>query len=307
MSKQLVTNTQTQSNCRSCARLTRHEVLFSFDDQGDEYYQEVDRWQVLQCRGCDTLGFRHQNEDHENLQQDWEGSLEPTVVIRCYPHAIPEHKLLSHINAVPALIQNVYKQSVAAYAAGSSIIAGMGLRTTIEAVCNHLEISGASLEKRIDALLKNGHISSSDKKRLHGIRFLGNDAAHNIRNPPATELRVALEIIEHLINSVFILEMRAKGLLDTTIETFEDLLPVLESCARATEASGSQTLANILGKNRRRLGADFSLLEVQVIEKIKQGSLKFLTIAPLQEVDGKPVQTYDLVAAELIEENDFPF
>lgn len=195
--------------------------------------------------------------------------MEPSVAVRCYPHAIPEHKLLSHIEAVPALIQNIYKQSVAAYAAGSSIIASMGLRTTIEAVCNHLKISGASLEKRIDALFKNGHISSSDKKRLHGIRFLGNDAAHNIRNPPATELRAALEIIEQLINSVFILEMRAKGLLDTTVETFEDLLPVLDSCARGLDADRTYTLASILGKNRRRLGADFSQLETQVIEKIK--------------------------------------
>lgn len=233
------------------------------------------------------------------------GKHRPTVTIRCYPHAIPEHKLLPHIYAVPELIQKVYKQSVAAYAAGSSIIAGMGLRTTIEAVCNHLEISGASLEKRIDALLKNGHISSSDKKRLHGIRFLGNDAAHDIRNPPATELRVALEIIEHLINSVFILEMRAKGLLDTTVETFEDLLPVLDSCARELNADGVYPLATILGKNRRRLGADFSQLETQVIEKIKQGTLKFLTIAPVQEIDGKSFQTYGLVAAEL--EDDIPF
>ncbi len=299
-----MSNSQTRSNCRTCARSTRHEILFSFDDPGNEYYQEVDRWQVLQCRGCDTLGFRHQNEDHENLQE-WEGTVEPTVVIRCYPHAIPEHKLLSHINSVPALIQNVYKQSVTAYAAGSSIIAGMGLRTTIEAVCNHLEISGASLEKRIDALLKNGHISSSDKKRLHGIRFLGNDAAHNIRNPSLAELRVALEIIEHLINSVFILEMRAKGRLDTTVETFEDLLPVLDSCARGLDAAGIYTLAGILGKNRRRLGVDFSQLEAQVIEKIKQKTLKFLTIASIQEFDGKPFQTYGLVAAEL--EDDCPF
>ena len=165
-----MSNAQTRSNCRTCARSTRHEVLFSFDEQGNEYFQEVDRWQVLQCRGCDTLGFRNQNEDHEN-PQEWEGNIEPTVTIRCYPHTIPEHKLLSHIYAVPELIQKVYKQSVTAYAAGSSIIAGMGLRTTIEAVCNHLEISGASLEKRIDALLKMDIFQAAIKKGCTGFGF----------------------------------------------------------------------------------------------------------------------------------------
>jgi hypothetical protein len=174
------------------------------------------------------------------------------------------------------LIQKVYKQSVAAYAGDSRIIASMGLRATIEAVCTHLSISGTSLEKRIDSLFKNGHISSSDKKRLHGIRFLGNDAAHDIREPGTNEFRIALEIIEHLISSVFILNQRAQGLLDTTIETFTEFLPVLEGCARGLETDTSVTLAGLLGKHRRRLGIEFPQLETELIAKINPPSRRSL-------------------------------
>jgi len=92
-----------------------------------------------------------------------------------------------------------------------------------------LEVTGSSLERRIDALAKGGHISTADKRRLHAIRFLGNDAAHEVRQPKGYELKVALEIVEHLIKSVFILELKAKDL-DVQVESHEAFFKLLEQC-----------------------------------------------------------------------------
>jgi hypothetical protein len=294
-------------NCRSCATSTRHEILFAMQHEAAvPFYEERHTWQVVRCLGCETVGFRYRMEDFDNAEEMPDGSMQPKVAVFRYPNAIANHKQLVHLYAVPDLIQKVYKQSVAAYAGDSRIIASMGLRATIEAVCTHLSISGTSLEKRIDSLFKNGHISSSDKKRLHGIRFLGNDAAHDIREPGTNEFRIALEIIEHLISSVFILNQRAQGLLDTTIETFTEFLPVLEGCARGLETDTSVTLAGLLGKHRRRLGIEFPQLETELIAKITSQEVNFLALGAIQEIDNKSVQLY-MVVREGFEDDDIPF
>ncbi|WP_140386550.1 DUF4145 domain-containing protein, partial [Vibrio parahaemolyticus] len=62
-------------------------------------------------------------------------------------------------------------------------LAGIGFRATIEAVCNDQSIQGKELSTRINNLASNGLISKKDSTRLHSIRFLGNDAAHDIKVP----------------------------------------------------------------------------------------------------------------------------
>jgi hypothetical protein len=293
-----------KSNCRQCACTTNHEILHQTIQQGNsDFYEERDTWQVLKCLGCGTLGFRHIYEDFERMVETPDGE-RPSTTSRRYPYAVAGHKVLNHLYLVPHLISKVYRQSVAAYAGEASIVASMGLRATIEAVCNHLAISGSSLQKRIDSLFKGGHISSADKKRLHAIRFLGNDSAHEIRQPKATELAVALEIVEHLVKSVFILEKRAQGLLDTTIETFEDFLPMLEQCTKNIDPKTSHSLTGILGKNLRRLATELPALEAELITRIGAGQIGFLTVDSVQEIDHKSVQFYKRVE---VWDDDIPF
>ncbi|NMM19014.1 MAG: DUF4145 domain-containing protein [Rhodoferax sp.] len=198
----------------------------------------------------------------------------------------------------------MYTQTLASYAGDASIIASIGLRATIEAVCNHLKISGTSLEKRIDLLFKNGSISSSDKKRLHAIRFLGNDAAHEILEPKETELRVAFEIIEHLINSVFILEYRAKRL-DIPVDTYAEFLSLVEDCAGNSTAQSAESLPSILGRHRRRLGSELLEFETRLGSQITAGEIAFLKLDSVQTIDGKAVQLY-LVDHEALTD-DIPF
>jgi hypothetical protein len=142
---------------------------------------------------------------------------------------VRNHRALNGAHWIPKLIRKIYRQTLSAYSDTAYVLASIGLRATIEGVCNHLEISGNSLEKRIDQLFKGGYVSNADKKRLHAIRFLGNDAAHEVKEPKESELRVALEIVEHLLNSVFILEKKAKSL-ETIIESYEEFLRLIASC-----------------------------------------------------------------------------
>ncbi|HJS09406.1 MAG TPA: DUF4145 domain-containing protein [Pirellulales bacterium] len=242
------------------------------------------------------------------MEEGPDGEDQPTVTWHRYPNAIVGHRELEYLHVAPRVIQQIYRQSVTAYAGEAYILAGIGLRATIEAVCNHLEISGNSLERRIDQLFKGGYISNSDKGRLHAIRFLGNDAAHEIKQPKRSDLRVALEIVEHLINSVFILEHRANGL-DVLVDTYEKFVALLKKCASEFDSDKPATLAALLGRHKRRAGNELASFEKRVSEEIESGALTFLAVDSTQQLDDKAVQLYKVDKEKLKGEsdNEIPF
>jgi hypothetical protein len=297
-----------KSNCRKCSRQNVHDVLFETTNKAEHpWFDELHTWQVLRCRGCETIAFRYRFDDFDDVEELSGGRTRHRTTWARYPNSVPGHKQLDGLHVAPILIRKVYEQTLTAYASGASILAGIGFRATIEAVCNQLSITGNTLEKRIDQLLKNGHISSSDRRRLHAIRFLGNDAAHEIREPKPSDLRVALDIVEHLINSVFILEHKAQSL-DVPIERFEEFRLLLEKRIRDSnvDPDQSQSLTSILGRDKRRVGAELGSFEEHLAKAISIGSIKYLDLADVENADGKSVQLYKVIKAEL-PEDDIPF
>ena len=49
---------------------------------------------------------------------------------------------------VPIIIQSIYRETLAAVQHDLSTLAGIGVRSVIEATCTHLEAKGENLEKR---------------------------------------------------------------------------------------------------------------------------------------------------------------
>ncbi|MGE5648898.1 MAG: DUF4145 domain-containing protein [Bacillota bacterium] len=297
-----------RSDCRLCSRPTRHEVLYSHEEESDpENYHEKDTWQIVRCLGCLTVGFRHRNDDYENVWEDHSGDVRHTVTTNVYPRVVRNHQKIKEY-WLPSVIRKVYRQTLAAYSEAAYVVASIGLRATIEAVCNHLNVSGNTLEKRIDQLFKGGYVSNADKKRLHAIRFLGNDAAHEIKEPKETDLRVALAIVEHLLNSVFILEKQAKSL-ETIIESYDDFLKLAATCAKAGEPTQLVSLTALLGRQRRLVGNNLDSFESKLKEDILAGTVKFLALGHEEQVGGKPIQLYSIGDTSEIapDTEEFPF
>lgn len=301
-----------RTDCRTCKSITRNEVLYEHIEETDpEDYHERDTWQIVRCLGCHTTGFRHRNDDYDQVWEDSDGEVRHTVSMTVYPRVVRNHSGLKATYWLPALIRKVYRQTLSAYSDTAYVLASIGLRATIEAVCNHLEISGSNLEKRIDQLFKTGHVSNSDKKRLHAIRFLGNDAAHEVKEPRESDLRVALEIVEHLLNSVFILEKKSKSL-ETLIENYEEFSKLIESCIKSSDLAQAASLGAILGTKRRLVGNNLDNFEMQLKSSIEAGTMKYLTLAQVENIGGKDVQLYSIGDISALtqsedDDDDFPF
>lgn len=157
-------------------------------------------------------------------------------------------------------------------------MAGIGLRAAIEAICNDRQVAGRSLEQRIDKLGKTGVISANDVDRLHAIRFLGNDAAHEIQASDAKGLLIALRIIENLIVSLYVLDGGANGVLETLIKTYAEFEILLNAKIEVVTKGDALPLAKILGRDARRFHGYLKSHETQLISNISSGAYTSLSL-----------------------------
>lgn len=283
-----------ESDCRKCNSKTRHQIEgLIVDSRQSPWENERDTWAVVQCKGCLTNSFHWRNEDFEEVFEDFEGVLQHSVNDTSYPSVIRNHRPLSSTHLLPRLINTIYQQTLKALGQNANVLASIGLRATIEAVCNNLTVSGTNLQKRIDSLFRAGYVSSGDKRRLHAIRFLGNDAAHEIKQPQKTDILIALEIVEHLLNTVFILESRAKGL-ETVVEDYPEFLKLLEKCAHKHKDGNAINLLGLLGKQRRLIAVNLDVFETQLLEQLDGDEIPFLLKATSQTDGGKVINMYQV-------------
>lgn len=277
-----------QSPCVECGKKTFHDVLCLHETDGGDHYHCLVSYMVVECRGCGCVSFRHIFVDFENAfpvsNDDWE----VPETIETYPKFIEGHRDLDGIYEIPDVVKDVYRESLLAIQEDAVILAGLGLRGTIEAICNERSITGKNLEIRISKLASQGFISQKDAERLHAIRFLGNDAAHDIKKPTKSQISIALKIIEHLINTVYILDKQTRGKLDTIVTSYDEFEELLKIHLKAFSSGDEYPLAKFLGKDVRRVHGALSQMEQQLIFKIKEGSFAMLSIGKVDSFGSSP-------------------
>jgi hypothetical protein len=246
-------------------------------EHGDRDYQFSQSSSVIECQGCERKSFRLLFSDYENAYPNSDGEWEVPEDIQYYPKYNPDHIELDNIFDVPNVVREIYSESMLAVQAGALTLAGLGLRGTIEAVCNERGITGRNLEVRITKMATQGLISAKDSERLHAIRFLGNDAAHDIKKPSEAQISVALKIINHLIQSIYLLEIEMERKLDTIISKPEEFETLLKQHLADFNVGDEYPIAKLLGKDIRRLGQGASTLESHLLAAI--GSARFTDLA----------------------------
>src|SRR5262249_19030234 len=112
----------------------------------------------------------------------------------------------------PTKVQRIYRETVTVFNAGTPTLAGGGLRAIVEAVCNEQRVAGKNLQEKIDQLVAKGLLARAQADWLHEERYIGNAALHEIEPPDEQHLESGLEIIEGLLNTIYILPKQAEKL-----------------------------------------------------------------------------------------------
>ena len=201
----------TRMPCNRCEGTTKHELKCvhqggNGDPTEDQYYEE---WtdELWVCCGCESATLRHRWEMVG--AEGEEGAPQPEVHL--YPPRNYGKKEMKIFLKLPPRLTKLYNETVEAFNSSSMLLCTIGLRALIEGVCKEKGITGPNLEKKIDGLhtlLPNQTLIDS----LHGFRFAGNDAAHDLEAMYPSEAADALEVMEDLLNFLYDLDYKASKL-----------------------------------------------------------------------------------------------
>jgi len=207
-----------KANCQKCKYYTNHKIEQStqvfekwpIKDSDEEYWND-DSYEIISCLGCETYSFRHHHENSEDHNID---GMIPTI--KFHPKRNYDHIDAKHYYPAPKNLQQIYQETIKSYNQESLILAAAGARAIVECICKVYSITEGpvkgddkkirrrnNLQGKINGLAEKGHLTHSDSSILHELRFLGNEAIHEIEVPNKQSIKYAIEIIENVMNSLY--------------------------------------------------------------------------------------------------------
>jgi hypothetical protein len=202
--------------CTKCGPETKqHMVLASVevtDGHGDDnYWIDVSSTnELIQCGGCLAISMRMTASNSEDYDHNDDGSISYVVSENLYP---PRENLrqarIFEDWKLPAEVTRIYQETLSALNKDLKVLAGTGLRALVEAVCNERQAKGSDLQKKIDDLVAKQILTKAGSEILHQIRALGNKAVHEMKPHGMEQLALAMDVVEHLLEEVYILPAAA--------------------------------------------------------------------------------------------------
>lgn len=208
--------------CIVCNRPTNHTILKeeirTLDDENG--WWEETTYQIVQCAGCEKITFRQLYTDIS--QFDGEDHFYDVVL---FPKRSSTTRDIKPTKNLPQNLTVIYRETIDAFNNGQYLLCTAGLRTLIEGICTDKAIAGkeitnkkgqkivsTSLESKIDGLSINRFLTEDNCAALHELRFLGNEALHELNPPKIDDLIIAIEIIELTLSNIYELGHKSRTL-----------------------------------------------------------------------------------------------
>lgn len=288
--------------CRNCKGLRNHREVHEVKRRGgddEDYFQWIRTYSIIECLGCETISFLEIYGDTEMIAHNEVGELDYFYEKTVYPFYLEKSNELDYQEYIPESIRIIYQETIAAFKADSNILTAGGLRAIIEAICNHLKIKKGNLADRIDLLHNKGHLTLSESKRIHSIRFLGNDALHEIEKPKKEHLYILLDIVNLLLANLFINDKKLKGKMDTIVDKYDDFIKLIRNKVNKDMIGKEFSMTEILGKSKRLIPKeDYKTFEDSFRREIVDGKIDYFSIIKepdesIYKVEKEPDFTFD--------------
>ena len=207
-----------QIYCNTCKVETHHELkathnrsleLVHSRDEGDAYTGFEDIWdfRFWTCRGCDTATLEVAYTNTGQLDPKARHNIWTSTF---YPERERRHRPSKRFRQLSSKLAQIYREMVESFNKDLRILCAIGLRALLEGVCADKGVTGRDLKGKINGL--NTHLPSNIVASLHGFRFMGNYATHELQAPSRAELELAIEVMEDLLNFLYELDYKARRL-----------------------------------------------------------------------------------------------
>lgn len=274
--------------CDACRKETNHNPVFSqvvHDEELPEdglpygyHYWGTTTHILFQCLGCDNITYCQSFHD-PSMVHEINDELIPYSTRSYYPPSTRAEFINSLlINKLPSKISNLYKEVKAAIENKLYILASAGLRAIIEGTYIDKKLSQQrDLEKKIDNLFKEGLLTKNDAERLHSIRFLGNNAIHELDTPKENQIKIALDIVNHYLKSIYYPDDEVLRNLDTQINTYQRFILVLAKHINQNMVGEVLSIKEIIPKINKICKPHDLKKFISILDKeINDSRLKFL-------------------------------
>jgi hypothetical protein len=195
--------------CNACQNETNHviqcehEKMYCDEEHGQLIFYEKEIYRFWTCAGCETgtmevcftMSGMHDSNGNEIFDYNY------------HPKRTHGAITVKWFNKLPEKLAKLYKESVEAYNYNQHILCATGLRAIIEGVCVNKKIEGRNLYNKIENL--TSLLPKNIVKNLHSFRFMGNMAVHELEPPDKSNLKLAIEISEDLLNYLYDLDYKA--------------------------------------------------------------------------------------------------
>lgn len=191
-------NREYQVQCVECHGVTVHHPLASVDVREATDVEDMifdSGYQIIECQGCKTVSFR---EDHVSTE-------DPEPTHRLFPPRNVARRVIDGVWYLPTHVSTIYHETHSAIQNDMRVLAGVGIRAIVEAVCNDQKCQERDLYKRIAELAAKNVLTESGAKLLQELRVMGNQAAHEIEPHETEKLVVAMDVVDHLLTGVYVL------------------------------------------------------------------------------------------------------
>ncbi|MEJ5960756.1 DUF4145 domain-containing protein [Pedobacter immunditicola] len=268
--------------CQKCNGARNHKALFELKKSGEEGYgsfQWIHYHRVIECLGCENISFLYVYGDSSMIREGEHGEPDYYNEEEIFPYHLTKGRELTHKYMIPQNIRNIYIETINAFKIKSLLLTAAGFRAIIEAICNHLKIKKANLEERINLLHDKGHLTKSESRRLHSIRFLGNSALHEIAIPKMEQLDILVDIINHLLGNLFINDKLMKDKLETVIDEYLEFVRIIQNLIKKDMVGREIELDEILGDSRKLISkTNYNAFKTEFVKDIKNGKYNFLLV-----------------------------
>lgn len=191
--------------CNNCRTVTNHLRKFGpifreiEDEKGFIYFV----YHVWSCAGCDAIFLEIMNTPSFYLNEEGEREYESFLFPKRMEFGC-ERKIFQHL---PKELDRIYAETICAFNDGLHLLCSIGLRSLLEGICSDRQALGDNLFDKIDAL--KVYLPENLVNSLHEFRFIGNEAVHDLITPEKFVLKLAIEVIEDLMNYLYELDDKA--------------------------------------------------------------------------------------------------
>lgn len=202
-------------HCNGCGRETKHAIRCAHTAVREDFvkeagdggmaFEEKETFEVLQCLGCDEMTVR-QSFEHEAYGESKPHFYPPRIFRRTPPW---KDKLPQQVSAVVDEVSRALQTD-------SPRLATIGARTIVDLVILDKVGDVGSFGEKLAALEAQGYVGRKNREFVSAALEAGSAAAHRGVAPQVVDLNRVIDIVESLLESVYVLEDAAKHLRKTT-------------------------------------------------------------------------------------------